>query len=75
MTDVNIATAMLTDAYRDRFDTALLVSADSDLVPPVRAARMRGVASLPNSFAHECFIDELAFAAGVTGPRTRPPEP
>jgi nicotinate dehydrogenase subunit B len=36
-----------------------------DLVPPVRAARMRGVASLPNSFAHECFIDELAAAAGV----------
>ncbi len=36
-----------------------------DLVPPVRAARIRGVASLPNSFAHECFIDELAVAAGV----------
>jgi nicotinate dehydrogenase subunit B len=36
-----------------------------DLVPPVRAARMRGVASLPNSFAHECFIDELAGAAGA----------
>ncbi len=36
-----------------------------DLVPPVRSARMRGVASLPNSFAHECFIDELAVAAGV----------
>jgi nicotinate dehydrogenase subunit B len=36
-----------------------------DVVPPVRAARMRGVASLPNSFAHECFIDELAVAAGA----------
>ena len=36
-----------------------------DLVPPVRAARIRGVASLPNSFAHECFIDELAVAAAV----------
>jgi nicotinate dehydrogenase subunit B len=36
-----------------------------DLVPPVRSARMRGVASLPNSFAHECFIDELAVAAGI----------
>jgi nicotinate dehydrogenase subunit B len=36
-----------------------------DLAPPVRAARMRGVASLPNTFAHECFIDELAVAAGV----------
>src|SRR5579862_4798622 len=36
-----------------------------DVVPPVRAARMRGVASLPNTFAHECFIDELAAAAGM----------
>src|SRR5579883_179943 len=36
-----------------------------DPVPPVRSARMRGVASLPNSFAHECFIDELAAAAGA----------
>jgi nicotinate dehydrogenase subunit B len=34
-------------------------------VPPVRSARMRGVASLPNSFAHECFIDELAAASNV----------
>jgi nicotinate dehydrogenase subunit B len=36
-----------------------------DLVPPVRSARMRGVASLPNTFAHESFIDELAVAAGA----------
>jgi nicotinate dehydrogenase subunit B len=42
----------------------LSVSVD-DLVPPIRAARMRGVASLPNTFAHECFMDELAAAAGV----------
>jgi uncharacterized LabA/DUF88 family protein len=39
MTDVNIATEMLIDAYQDYFDTALLVSADSDLVTPVRAVR------------------------------------
>jgi nicotinate dehydrogenase subunit B len=36
-----------------------------DVVPPIRSARMRGVASLPNTFAHECFIDELAAAAGI----------
>jgi uncharacterized LabA/DUF88 family protein len=35
-TDVNIALQMLDDAYRDRFDRALLVSADSDLAPPIR---------------------------------------
>lgn len=41
MTDVNIATQLLADAYEDRFDTALLISADSDLTTPVIAARAR----------------------------------
>ncbi|MCQ0988086.1 molybdopterin cofactor-binding domain-containing protein [Jiella marina] len=35
-----------------------------DMAPIVRAAWMRGVSALPNTFAHECFVDELAFAAG-----------
>ncbi len=39
MTDVNIATEMLTDAFRDEFDTAFLVSADSDLVPAIKAIK------------------------------------
>ena len=39
MTDVNIATEMLTDAFKDRFDTALLISADSDLKRPLVAIR------------------------------------
>lgn len=39
MTDVQMATQMLADAFTDRFDTALLVSADSDLVPPARTIR------------------------------------
>lgn len=38
-TDVNIAVALLTDAYRDLFDTAVLVTADADLVPAVAAIR------------------------------------
>ncbi len=36
MTDVNIAVEMLSDAHTGVFDTALLISADSDLTPPVR---------------------------------------
>ena len=39
MTDVNIATEMLTDAFEDKFDTALVISADSDLVPTIRALK------------------------------------
>lgn len=34
-TDVNIAVQILMDAYRDIYDTAILISGDSDLVPPI----------------------------------------
>jgi uncharacterized LabA/DUF88 family protein len=39
MTDVNIAIELLVDAQQDNFDTALLVSADSDLTGPVVKVR------------------------------------
>lgn len=35
MTDVNIAVAILTDAFHDLYGAAILVSADGDLVRPV----------------------------------------
>ncbi len=35
-TDVSIAVQMIDDAYRNQFDRALLISADSDLAPPIR---------------------------------------
>ena len=41
MTDVNIAVQLLADAFDDRYDTALLISADSDLTTPVRQVRAR----------------------------------
>ncbi len=52
MTDVNIAVQLLADAFEDRFDTALLVSGDSDLTTPVsqvcaRFPRKRIVIALP----------------------------
>lgn len=56
MTDVNIATELLVDAFANRFDTALLISADSDLVPPVRAVR--------SCFPHKRVI--VAFPPGRT---------
>jgi len=37
----------------------------NDMAPIVRAGWIRGVAALPNVFAHESFIDELAAAAGA----------
>jgi nicotinate dehydrogenase subunit B len=36
-----------------------------DMPPIVRASWFRGVSALPNVFAHESFIDELAAQAGV----------
>jgi uncharacterized LabA/DUF88 family protein len=39
MTDVNIAVEMMSDAYQDLFDVALLLSADSDLSAPVLAIK------------------------------------
>jgi uncharacterized LabA/DUF88 family protein len=50
MTDVNIATQMLIDAYQDKYDMAMLISGDSDLVPPIRAV-------------HENFIQKRVFVA------------
>jgi uncharacterized LabA/DUF88 family protein len=39
MTDVNIATEMMVDAFQDSLDTAIVVSADSDLSGPIEAVR------------------------------------
>ena len=40
-TDVNIAVRLLDDAYDDRFDVAIIISGDSDLVPPIESVRAR----------------------------------
>ncbi|MGV1760987.1 molybdopterin cofactor-binding domain-containing protein [Rhizobium sp. A22-96] len=36
-----------------------------DMPPIARASWFRGVSAMPNTFAHECYIDELAAAAKV----------
>ena len=36
MTDVNISVELMKDAFQDRFDVPFLISADSDLVSPIR---------------------------------------
>ncbi len=50
MTDVNIATNILVDAYQDKYDMAMLISGDSDLVPPIKAV-------------HENFASKRVFVA------------
>ena len=58
-TDVNIAVRMLEDVYDDRFDTAIVISGDSDLAPPVETIRKRYphkrvlVAFPPKRYSHE----------------------
>jgi nicotinate dehydrogenase subunit B len=37
----------------------------NDMAPILRASWLRGVSALPNSFAHESYVDELASAAGA----------
>lgn len=37
MTDVNIAVEILNDAFLDKFDVAILISADSDLTAPIKS--------------------------------------
>ena len=41
MTDVNIAVELLSDVHNDAFDTAIILSGDSDLTGPVTAVRSR----------------------------------
>ena len=58
MTDVNIATNMLVDAMGNKFDKAILISGDSDLVPPINAVLTNFpkkeviIAFPPNRFNH-----------------------
>lgn len=40
-TDVNIAVHLLDDAYRDVADKLVIVSGDSDLIPPIQMIRLR----------------------------------
>ncbi len=39
--DVNLAVAMLTSAFEDRFDDAILISRDSDLAPPINTIKRK----------------------------------
>jgi|AP95_1055475.scaffolds.fasta_scaffold04882_6 hypothetical protein len=38
-TDVHIATKIVEDAFTDKFDNTLLITADTDLMPPINSVR------------------------------------
>ena len=50
--DVHIAVDLLTGAYENRYDTAVLVSSDTDLIPAVHGVRKRGKKIEYVGFAH-----------------------
>ncbi|MGA9393324.1 MAG: NYN domain-containing protein [Candidatus Sulfotelmatobacter sp.] len=63
-TDVNIATQLLCDAFHDLFDTALIVSGDSDLVPPIEAVKdLHPAKRVVVAFPPKRFSSELALQA------------
>jgi nicotinate dehydrogenase subunit B len=47
------------------YDYKTLRVVANDMAPILRASWLRGVSALPNSFAHESYVDELATAAGA----------
>ena len=66
MTDVSIAVELLTDAFQDSFDAALLVSSDSDLTAPVVAVgRLFPAKRTVVAFPPRRFSRELARAASA----------
>lgn len=65
--DVNMAIAIVEDAARDRYDTALIISADSDLCPAVRAVRrLRPGTHVIAAFPPRRHSDELRRIANRT---------
>lgn len=83
MTDVNIAVELMTDAWQNRFDLALLISADSDLVGPIEAVQKmysskRVVAVFPpgrSSFAFKQVVKNVLHINHVELAKSQLPDP
>jgi hypothetical protein len=66
-TDVNIAVNLICDALEDRYDTAILITGDSDLVPAVEAVRkLTPQKRIVIAFPPNRRSDELATISGGT---------
>jgi len=71
MTDVNVAVQLLRDAYADAWDTAILISGDSDLHAPIEAVHAlfptkRVVVAFPPA-RHSKKLESIAHASFMLG--------
>ena len=71
MTDVNIAVELLSDAYEDKYDKAILISADSDLTAPIKTvhrlfSNKKVVVTFPPD-RHSFVLKEVAAASFTLG--------
>ncbi len=67
--DVNIATHLLNDAYHNRYDMAVVVSNDSDLVEPIRIViteLKKGVGIInPHKHPSRTLLDQATFFKSI----------
>jgi uncharacterized LabA/DUF88 family protein len=56
-TDVNVAIRLVSGAYEDRYDWAMVISGDSDLVPAMRQVRAMGRKVVWGRFEHQTNTD------------------
>ena len=71
MTDVNIASRMLVDSFQDKFDTAFLISGDTDLIPPIKEIKSlfpkkRIIVAFPPG-RHNISLQNMAHASFIIG--------
>lgn len=71
MTDVNIASRMLVDSFQDKFDTAFLISGDTDLIPPIKEIKSlfpkkRIIVAFPPG-RHNISLQNMAHASFIVG--------
>jgi hypothetical protein len=69
--DVNIATRILCDAFDGAFDVAVIVSNDSDLVPPIREIRRASDSRLASSTPRSASPIRRLASIGGRRPATR----
>jgi uncharacterized LabA/DUF88 family protein len=58
-TDTNVAIQIVAGAYEDRYDVALVISGDTDMVPAMKMARARGKRVVWGHFACQAGVGDL----------------